>query len=47
MSLHRVEQEGLAVSILARAGFPRVSNVLGGLGAWQAAGYPVERAGAG
>lgn len=33
---------GMAASILLRAGFDNVSNVLGGFTAWTAAGYPVE-----
>jgi hydroxyacylglutathione hydrolase len=36
-------RSGIAASLLARSGFPRVANVLGGFGAWQAAGYPVVR----
>jgi len=32
-----------ASEILARAGFSRVENVLGGINAWSAAGYPVEK----
>lgn len=35
-------RSGMAVSLLARAGFKRVTTVLGGFGAWRAAGYPVE-----
>jgi hydroxyacylglutathione hydrolase len=31
---------GIACSVLLQAGFSRVSNVLGGLTAWQQAGYP-------
>lgn len=34
---------GLAVSILQRHGFTRVSNMLGGLTAWEELGYPLER----
>jgi hydroxyacylglutathione hydrolase len=36
-------RSGIAVSILERAGFTRLSNALGGSGAWEAAGYPVQR----
>jgi hydroxyacylglutathione hydrolase len=32
---------GLAASILLRAGYPRVNNVLGSVQAWTAAGFPV------
>jgi hydroxyacylglutathione hydrolase len=34
---------GLAASILLRAGFPRVYNVLGSFTAWRHAGYPVAK----
>lgn len=34
----------IAASFLQRAGFEEVSNVLGGMMAWQNAGYPVEQA---
>lgn len=34
---------GLAASILARGGFTRVANLLGGMSAWQARGLPVAR----
>lgn len=34
---------GLAASMLLRAGVPGVSNILGGMDAWQAAGFPVEK----
>jgi hydroxyacylglutathione hydrolase len=36
-------RSGVAVSILKRAGIASVTNVLGGTGAWRAAGYPVVR----
>lgn len=32
-----------AAAVLAEAGFNRIENVQGGIIAWQAAGYPVER----
>jgi hydroxyacylglutathione hydrolase len=35
----------LGASILVRAGYPRVSNVLGGMTAWNAARYPVVKEG--
>jgi hydroxyacylglutathione hydrolase len=34
---------GLAASILQRHGYPRVTNLLGGMTAWVHAGYPVEK----
>jgi hydroxyacylglutathione hydrolase len=34
---------GLAASILRRAGHPSVSNVLGSMDAWKAAGFPVAK----
>jgi hydroxyacylglutathione hydrolase len=34
---------GLGASILARAGYPMVYNVLGSITAWRAAGYPVTQ----
>ncbi|MBI4304638.1 MAG: MBL fold metallo-hydrolase [Chloroflexi bacterium] len=33
-------RSGLGASILLRAGYPEVYNVLGGMGAWMAAGFP-------
>jgi hydroxyacylglutathione hydrolase len=33
----------IAVSILERAGFKNVSNVLGGMNAWTNLGYPVRK----
>jgi len=32
-----------AAEMLAKAGFSRIENVAGGIIAWQAAGYPIER----
>ena len=39
----RGERAGKAVSALKGQGFTRVVNLTGGLGAWQAAGLPVEK----
>ena len=33
----------IAISILQRAGFTNVINVLGGMAAWTALGYPVKK----
>ena len=37
-------RSSIAASILERAGFPDVSNLTGGLGAWTASGLPLEEA---
>jgi len=37
----------IAASFLQREGYEEVSNVLGGMSAWKAAGLPVETAGGG
>lgn len=52
MIIERIKQAGLAAhsyligaslaaSILRRAGYPRVYNVLGGVSTWVSAGFPV------
>ena len=38
-------RSSVMASVLRRAGFRTVFNVLGGMGAWQAADYPVEKPG--
>lgn len=34
-------RSGIAISILLREGYPNVQNLLGGMSAWRAAGFPV------
>jgi hydroxyacylglutathione hydrolase len=36
-------RSGFASSILLRAGWTNIHNVLGGMGAWKKAGYPLTR----
>ena len=36
-------RSSIAVSLLERAGFQGVSNVLGGMNAWTSLGYPVKK----
>ena len=36
-------RSSIATSVLERMGFPRVTNVVGGMGAWTAAGYETTR----
>ena len=36
-------RSSIATSVLERLGFPRVTNVVGGMGAWTAAGYETTR----
>jgi hydroxyacylglutathione hydrolase len=36
----------IAASVLRARGFTNVENLAGGFGAWERAGYPVEREGA-
>ncbi|WP_028487335.1 rhodanese-like domain-containing protein [Thiomicrorhabdus chilensis] len=36
-----VGRAALATQVLSEMGFSRVSNLLGGMNAWQSAGYPV------
>jgi hydroxyacylglutathione hydrolase len=38
-------RSSLAASLLARAGYPDVYNVVGGMNAWQASGLPVATGG--
>ena len=38
---HSGRRSGIAADKMAKAGFEKITNLNGGIGAWQAAGYPL------